>query len=236
MTLDEVRLAELSVLAGIRPTLALALASLACLFGVVEPVGPLEVLGHPVVAALALTLAGVELAAEREGFAAAVGGFDLRRALFVVRGIAALIAALAASGTLAEALDHDFSDGDRLLHGGLALASTTIKGAARARVTELLAGTGQRFMARLEEGGLLVALILAWAFPLLLLVAMVMLSMLTSLMFGMSWLVDRARRRGCPHCGHRARVEAVRCPRCQERLDPARWLEPPARLLPEDPA
>ncbi|MEN0067848.1 MAG: zinc ribbon domain-containing protein [Myxococcota bacterium] len=41
-------------------------------------------------------------------------------------------------------------------------------------------------------------------------------------------IVDRQRRRACPHCGHNTRGEASRCPACHGPLPIVRPLAPPA--------
>ncbi len=48
--------------------------------------------------------------------------------------------------------------------------------------------------------------------------------------FGLAMVADRSQRRACGACGHRARVEAVRCPSCQRALEPRVWLTPPPRM------
>ncbi|MCB9601931.1 MAG: DUF4126 family protein [Sandaracinus sp.] len=223
---DELRIAELSMAVGIRPTVGLALTSGGICLGFLQVSGPLEVLGHPVGFALAATLAVFEMSAERDEDA----DFDLDEAMGIVRGIAAIIAVWATSSALSSTMNHDLSAGSTFLHSTIAGGTAVVRAEIRRRVSDYLSSAGAGLMARIEEGGLVAILVGVFFFPLVVVVMLFLLSLAALLTFVGTWVVDKRRRRPCVHCGHAARNEAMRCPVCQGALEPAAYLSPPSRL------
>lgn len=101
----------------------------------------------------------------------------------------------------------------------------------RMRLHAALRGAGdeltspRRWLVWLETGGMVGLLAAIFVAPFLAL-AFVLFAAMAS---GIALLTrraaeDRLWRRTCPHCGHRARKEASRCPGCRAELPVERWL------------
>ncbi len=81
-----------------------------------------------------------------------------------------------------------------------------------------------RWWLRLETGGVVAVLVLVPFLPLVVMGLLVVLSALAAfggvVARGAERHLDRRARRPCPSCGHGARVEAARCPKCRGALTP----------------
>lgn len=116
-----------------------------------------------------------------------------------------------------------------LLAVGLNYGLTTLRAELLERVEPFLEGLNMERVARFfEAGGALAALLLVALAPIFLLVLLaITVSVLVILLLvlrGFDKLMDRRRRRPCPHCGHARRVEACLCAACHQVLEPERWL------------
>jgi hypothetical protein len=111
----------------------------------------------------------------------------------------------------------------------LNMGLTTLRAELWERLEPVLEGLSLERMARfLESGGALLALLLVALAPIVLLVLLVLFTLALGVLLlalrGLDKVRDEARRRPCPHCGHRRRVEASLCPACHQALEPERWL------------
>lgn len=125
--------------------------------------------------------------------------------------------------TIAES---DLSTGEQAAYLSVAVAINLVLVFVRGRVKEMIEDIGfAGIWAWLEGGGFLVAAVLIFLLPQLLLVLTILFSMV---MVGI-WLskslvlavVDRARRRPCPHCEVMVRKEASVCKACGRVLEPS---------------
>lgn len=112
---------------------------------------------------------------------------------------------------------------------GLNLGLTSLRAELWERLEPLLEGLNvERIVRFLEGGGALLALLLVALAPVILLVLLVLFTLalgaLLLVLKGIEKVRDDTRRRPCPHCGHRRRMEASLCPSCHEALEPERWL------------
>jgi hypothetical protein len=154
-------------------------------------------------------------------------------------------AVLEAEGPEQEEADEDLILAVALVHGSglpawqkilvllLAVALnyglTTLRAETWERLEPILEGLSAERAARfLEAGGALTALLLIALAPVILLVLLaitvLVLASLLLVLRGIERLLDRRRRRPCPHCGHLRRMEASLCPACAQVLEPERWL------------
>ncbi len=221
---DVLKVVEAGMLAGLRPTWTVAGCSLAMGFGVVPGEGAIAWLGHPIAMVLSCGFAIFEWLHARDAQASALTVMG-----FVRTGIAA-VAALAAVATMAGVEGVEVGPLELASGGGGAALLATVRGSIRDRVQELAHDAASAWVARLEDGGFVLFATLLFVFPLLPVLALIAFALLASVGFALAFVADRAMRRECGACGHRARVEAVRCPSCQRGLEPAAWLAPPARL------
>jgi hypothetical protein len=221
---DSLRIIEAGMLAGIRPSLSIAVCSLLIGFGAVEMNGAFEMLGHPLAMTLACGFAVFELFYERDSSASA--DVILR---FVRVGLAAA-ASLAAAATMAGLTDQEFGSLEVASGGGVAMMMGLIRSTVRERAREVVDDAATAWIARFEEGGLVTMGTLLIFFPIVPLLLLLVLSLGATAGFALSFVADRSLRRPCGKCGHPARVEAVRCPKCQGALEPNRHLSPPKRF------
>ncbi|HJL04731.1 MAG TPA: zinc ribbon domain-containing protein [Polyangiaceae bacterium LLY-WYZ-15_(1-7)] len=218
------QIVEVGMLAGLRPSFAVAASSLAMGFGAVDAPEGFAFLAHPVGMVLAVAFAIGEWLYERDH---AVGAETTMR--FVRVGLA-LAAAVASQATVAQAQEYQLGSLEIASGGGTAMTLALVRSAVRERIVEYVEGAGTTWIARLEDAGFLTFAIFIVLFPLLPLLILLLLALGSAALFAAALVVDRTRRRPCPACGHAARVEALRCPACQEGLDPAAWLRPPERI------
>jgi hypothetical protein len=204
---DVLKVVEAGMLAGIRPSCTVAGCSLAIGFGVVPATGAIGWLGHPLAMVMCCGLAIFELLHARDA-----------------------AAALAAVATMAGVEGVEVGPLELASGGGGAALIATIRNAIRDRVKELAHDAASAWVARLEDGGFVLFATLLFVFPLLPIVALVGFALASAVGFGLAMVADRSQRRACGSCGHRARVEAVRCPSCQRALEPRAWLAPPPRI------
>lgn len=221
---DVLRVVEAGLLAGIRPAWTVAGCSLAIGFGLVPDEGALGWLGHPIAMALAVGFAIVEWMHARDSQASALS------ALGFARSGLALAAALAAVATMAGVEGLEVGALEYAAGGGGAALLATVRNSVRDRLAELAQSAASAWLARLEDGGFVLFATLVFVAPLLPAVFLIMLGVGSTVGFALALAADRSQRRPCSSCGHAARREAVRCPKCQERLDPSAWLAPPPRL------
>lgn len=221
---DTLRIVEAGMLAGIRPSLSLALCSLLIGFDVVPAEGALAMLGHPIGMTVACGIALAEMFWERDGDA------SVEQVLRVVRLVLAGAASLAAVATMAGYTRQEFGSVEIASGGGVAMMMGIVRTSVRTRAREVVHDVAHGWIARVEEGGLVALGTLMVFFPLLPLLILLLLSLGATAAFALAFVADRSLRRPCGACGHPARVEAVRCPKCQGRLEPDRWRKPPARL------
>lgn len=221
---DVLKVVEAGMLAGIRPSCTVAGCSLAIGFGVVPVTGAIGWLGHPLAMVMCCGFAIFELLHARDAQASALSVMGFART-----GLAAA-AALAAVATMAGVEGVEVGPLELASGGGGAALIATIRNAIRDRVKELAHDAASAWVARLEDGGFVLFATLLFVFPLLPIVALVGFALASAVGFGLAMVADRSQRRACSSCGHRARLEAVRCPSCQRALEPRAWLKPPPRM------
>jgi hypothetical protein len=221
---DVLKVVEAGMLAGIRPSWTVAGCSLALGFGAVPAEGAIAWLGHPLAMVLACGFAVFEWLHARDAQASALSTLG-----FVRTGLAAA-AACAAVATMAGAEGIEVGPLELASGGGGAALLATVRGSIRDRVTELAHDAASAWVARLEDGGFVLFATLLFVFPVLPVLVLIVFGIAAAIGFGVALVADRSQRRVCSACGHRARVEAVRCPKCQQGLEPRAWLHPPERM------
>jgi hypothetical protein len=215
------RLISTSALAGTRASLTLLCLGLAARLELIA--APHPWMSGNVGLAILLALVIVEELAEQDEDLQAV--FDVFA--YALRGGAGALAANTIQASAAEAGLALPGWGAALLGAALATATHHL----RAQLHDQLRGVGdsvlspRTWLAWLELGGvlgLMVAIVLAPVFAL----AFVLLASAggLALLLAKRAAEDRLRRRDCPSCGARARVEASRCPSCKQTIPIERWL------------
>ncbi|MCB9602338.1 MAG: hypothetical protein H6722_17360 [Sandaracinus sp.] len=221
---DVLKVVEAGMLAGVRPTWTVAGCSLAIGFGMVPGEGAIAWLGHPLAMVLCCGFAVFEWLHARDAQASALSALGFARS-----GLAAA-AALAAVATMAGVENVEVGPLEMASGGGGAALIATLRGTIRDRVKELAHDAASAWVARLEDGGFVLFATLLFVFPLLPLLVLIVFAIAAAIGFAFAMVADRAQRRVCGACGHRARAEAVRCPSCQRGLEPKAWLQPPPRM------
>lgn len=127
-----------------------------------------------------------------------------------------------------EATDHS-TPVKALLLGG-ALAMNLLLSWMRGELKEVAEDVGlEKLWAWLEGGGVLVAAVLLVLLPQLLLALTLAFCffMVGCWLLGRGWTaaLDARRRRPCPHCERRIRVEALCCAACGRAVEPVRLLD-----------
>lgn len=215
------RLLSLSALAGTRASLTLLCLGLAARMGILP--APHPWMSSDVGLALLLGLVVLEELAEQDEDLQSL--FDT--VAYALRGGAGALAA--------ESLQAGASTAGLPLPGWAAglLGATLAVGThhLRAQLHRQLEGLGdsvlspRTWLAWLELGGvlgLMAAIVLA---PVLALGFVILASAGgVAIVLVRRASENRLRRRPCPHCGARARVEACRCPKCRGALEVQRWL------------
>ncbi len=219
MDLDAVlRALEVAGISGVRASWVLLIAAVAGALGYVVFPGPLHFLATwPGVGAVAV-FAVVEHLAERDT--------DMLQILGAVQY--GLSAATALLGTDLVARHASVAPPWAIQTGAVVLAVTTIaaRRQLKLRLMRLSASLSSpaKWLARVEESAVLLALALVVLSPFLLLGVMLGLALLAALSAVLLRVLDRARRVACGGCGHLVRREAQRCPKCKSPLAPARPL------------
>ncbi len=138
---------------------------------------------------------------------------------------------LAAAIAMVEASDHPPWLKVLVLLAAVAinLGLTWLRGKVNEQLRPLFEGAGlERAKRILETGGVVLALVLIWLAPVLMLVLLVLTVGLLAATYVVLRLMEKAldhrRRRPCEHCGVRIRVEASFCPGCRVAVEPARLL------------
>jgi hypothetical protein len=218
------RALEVAGLSGVRPSWVLGATAIAAALGyVVFPPG-MEFLGTWPGAGALLLFAVIEHLAERDT--------DMVQIFGAVQLGTSVATALLSTSALSRATG--IAPPWALSAGAVVLALATIglRRKLKLKLIELSANvaTPAKWMARLEEGGLLLAGALVIFAPLLLLVGIALLAIAG--VFG--WLslnaLDRLRRCPCPACGCSVRREAQRCRGCAAALQPEVKLSLPPTM------
>lgn len=209
------RACELGSLSGVRPAWLLAALSAAAALGYLSLPPPLEPLGTwPSVGAL-LVLAVVERLTERDSdLSALVGSVQL--------GLSAA-AALCSTEVLARSVGQVSPSWVRAAAVLFALATLGARRELKARLTTWARDLRSpvRWLARIEEGGLVCAGLLVVLAPFALAALWLGLALAA---VGSGWLLaslEARNRVACAHCPARIRREAQRCPACRGAVEPA---------------
>lgn len=216
------RLLATSSLAGTRASLTLFILALVGRLGVID--APQDWMTSNVGLAVLLSLVVLEELAEQDEDLQAlvdVAAYALRA------GAGALAASTIQSSASAIGVEDLPTWAAALTGAGVAAGTHHL----RAKLHEQLEGAGdsvlspRTWLAWLEAGGvlgLMIAVIFAPAIALGFVVAAAVASVAAVLIKRAA--ENRLRRRDCPHCRHRVRVEASRCPGCRGPVEIVQWL------------
>jgi len=161
---------------------------------------------------------------------------DLQELLeWVNYGTRALAGGIAAWSVSAEADAEAVSTISPVLGAGVAAGNNWV----RTRLHEQMRGLGDSIMSPrtwllwLERGGVLGLLAAAFLAPMIAL-CFILLATIAAAMATVARrrLEQKHFRRGCPSCGHRARIEASLCPSCKGPLEVKKWLAKEPKIEP----
>jgi hypothetical protein len=209
----------LGAAAGTRGALALLALGLASRLTGLPLHGAWASLQDPAVLGALGALAFIEGAVERDD--------DLRELLGL-----ALVAARTGAGAAA-AIAANLGGGEQLppwLAGVLGAVIAVVTAHLRSRLhgtvreVDLEVVRPKKWLTRAENAGTLALAGAAPAAPFLGGAILVVAALLGLAVWGAAASWEARRRRPCPHCGRRIRVEASRCPRCGAEVPVERWL------------
>lgn len=218
------RVLELAGLSGVRPSWVLVGTAVAGALGYASFPPGMEFLATWPGAGALLVFAVVEHLAERDTDMLQIFG----AVQLGLSGATALLASGALTRVSGQAPPWALSAGAVVL----ALVTIGVRRKLKLKLMELSANisTPARWMARIEEGGMVLGALLVVFAPVLLLAGVVLLAIAGAFGLGALKVADRVRRVPCSACGHPARREASRCPKCHATLAPAVQLRLSPRL------